>query len=887
MSSNNSQLSRETVSLLQHIELNKAGWWDKTIHRLVIAVVWIMNEPPNIEDIQWELKTTFKLSLSLSKLNSVLSSLKTQKMVIRLPSDTYRIAPEQRVLFEQDIATSEEVEIKAKETFFKLIAKVSEKLESDEVWNIFEHDFLAPLIKQVGANAYRLVAGEKMSIDESLADKFLTSFPPEFHTKLRTLVASFIDPKNKEVCAHISRMLHARFCVEASGLPEGVLEKLNSSIGKQIHFRMFVDTNFLFSLLELHENPSNDSAKELLDLISQLKGKPHIELVISPATIEEAKSSIAYTMAQLDGLPAGHNFSQAALQAKFSGMAIRFLTERIRRNGMLTPKDWFQPYLNNFLTIARNKDIEIFNEKLDRYSTRQDVVDDILVVREYEKKRPEYMRKSYQKIEHDIVLWHLVNDKRPAYIESPLDVKDWILTVDFRFIGFDEHKQKLSQSKVPICIHPTAFIQFLQFWVPRTKEFEEAMLGSLRLPFLFQEFDAEGEKTSLKILKGIGLFADSEELSQDTITHVMFNDALRSRLKTEQADETEIALIRDALVEEMKHLAEDEAQKAENLKKEILKRNSELSTLYEQKDEAERRNAQTKKEKEEAESLANQELAKQADEIAAMKAQLLKTEALANEKLSSQKAELATMNARLQEMEDAEYQRNIMKIEAQAKREQRKFLYTYLFYIVGVIFFTVLSAWEIVKILPGYAKILGTIPTMGFMAIITFVLGHLILEHSICRSPNIERLMIFQQLKLVRKILWGVVVLGFILGVGGNIYANYIQKNLDAERSSPPKTKSKASQPAPQHDTDIIDIKHDGPNTKKKPERRTRRFTLTPRTLVALTRQDSVAAQLTLIVMLLKTTGTAMSHKIGRNDLCPCESGINYLKYWLIAVLCW
>jgi hypothetical protein len=131
--------------------------------------------------------------------------------------------------------------------------------------------------------------------------------------------------------------------------------------------------------------------------------------------------------------------------------------------------------------------VELFNEKLDDYSTRQDVVDDIHVVFKYEEKLPPAKRKSYPKVAHDMVLWHFVNDKRSAYIESPIDASDWILTVDFRLIGFDEHKQKRSGSKVPLCIHPTSLIQLLQFWVPRTKEFEEAMLGSLRLPFLFQD----------------------------------------------------------------------------------------------------------------------------------------------------------------------------------------------------------------------------------------------------------------------------------------------------------------------------------------------------------------------------------------------------------------
>ncbi len=766
MSKNNSLLPKEAVALVQHIELNKAGWSDKAVHRLVLASVWLANEPPDLGAIQESLKSTFKLLLATNKLTSALESLESKQMLLRLPSDTYRIPEDQRVVFEKEIAASEKAEQEVKESFWKLVVEIDEGLEPKTVWAAFEHEFLGPLIKQVGANAYRLVAGEKMTADKALVDHFLKPFPATVHRKLRTLVTTFLDPAKPEVCVHISRMLHARFCVEASGLPEDVLAKLNASIGKQIRFQMFVDTNFLFSLLELHENPSNAAAQELRELVRHLNGNPRIDLFITPETIEEAKSSIAHTKGQLNGLPSGHNFTQAALQGGFSGMAIRFLTERLRRNGKLTAEEWFDPYLNDFVPIARGKGVELFNEKLDGYSTRQDVVDDIHVVFKFEERLPENKRKSYAKVAHDMVLWHFVNDKRPAYVESPIDATSWILTVDFRLIGFDEHKQKHSKSKVPLCIHPTSLIQLLQFWVPRTKEFEEAMLGSLRLPFLFQDFDVEAEKTSLKILKGIGRFDGSEELSQDTITHVMFNDGLRSRLQTEHLEEAEVVLIRDALVEEMRLRAEDEASKAKALEAEVLKRDSDIAALANQKRAIEEENAQTKRAKEEADEAARLALA-------------------------SQGAELGDVKTRLQAMEEVELRRVEKEQEDLVEREKKAALFTYLAFLTVVIGFSAVGAWQAAKRLPWYTKILGAIPTSGLVAIFTFVLGHLLLEFSICRRPAISKLWPFRQVKRFRKFLWVIVILGFLFGVGGNIYATWIQKNLDTEISSPPLAETK------------------------------------------------------------------------------------------------
>lgn len=622
MSANSSLLPREVVAMVQHIELNKAGWWDKAVQRLVLAAIWLENGPPDVIAIQKSLNSTFKLSLSTAKLTTILEALQSSQLLIILPQKTYRIPQEKRAAFEREIAESEQAENEAEKSFRELILKLDEGLDSQTVWADFENKFLGPLIKQVGANAYRLVVGEKMTADKALVDDFLKPFPKDLHNKLRELVADFLDPKKPEVCGHISRMLHARFCVEASGLSESVLQKLNVSVGKQVQFYIFIDTNFLFSILELHENPSNIAAQELLELFARLNGNPRIKLFITPDTIEEAKASISFTKELLKDLPSGGNFTNAALRGGFSGMATRFFVERNKRSGNLSASDWLDPYLNDFLTISRSKGVELFNEKLDNYSNRQDVIDDINEILKHQEGLPENKRKTYAKVKHDMVLWHFVDDKRAAYVESPIDATYWILTVDFRFISFDDHKKRNSQPKVPLCIHPTSLIQLLQFWVPRTKEFEEAMLGSLRLPFLFQDFDIEGEKISLKIMKDLGRFDGSEGFTQETIANVMLNEGLRARIKTETQKESEIELVRDALVEEMKQRSEAVAAKAQALEREVQVRDSRLTSLAEEKRVAEEQIVHAKKEKEEADEAARMVLANQGGELEEMKRRL-------------------------------------------------------------------------------------------------------------------------------------------------------------------------------------------------------------------------------------------------------------------------
>lgn len=737
-------LSKELTMLVQHIELNRSGWQDKTIQKLVIGMVWLTDCPPCVEKIQDILKQECFLTLGLDKINSVLSGLIKDKLLIRLPDGTYRIPDSQRKKFEQEIKKIERVEREAREVFFTMAEELRLGLDIQSLWSLFETKFLTPLIKEVGASTFELIMGKEIPMDKNLIERFLSNFRQESRPYIKNLVTDYLDSKKEKVRAHISRMLHARFCVEACGLPEAIIQKVNETVGKQTVFRILVDTNFLFSLLELHENPSNDAARVLLKLISQLKSNIRVELLILPRTIVEAKSSIISAKERILGIPVGNNFTKAAIEYGFSGMIQKYFLENQRRGGKLTVGEWFEPYLRDIVAIARGKGIEIIDENIDPYSIRQDVIDDILNVMEFEKKYDENKRKSYKKVEHDMILWHFVKDRRDGYIESPIDARDWILTVDYRFIGFDEFKQKQSHTGVPLCLHPTSLIQFLQFWVPRTKEFDEAMLGSMRLPFLFQEFDADGENISLKILKGVGRFNGRDDLPANTITRIILNEGLRSRLQSEPPKdaEAEIVLIRDALIEESNARAEAEASKVLQLKGELQVTEVKLNTITSQQ-------------------------INQGKEIAELKKRIVDGE--------SQVATLNEENIRLKNV----------AAHADEVEKQRHATVHYLGLLVIIIAISIGAGWVSSHLFSTWAKIFGPLVIEIFIAILFFIASHLLLEFGIRKNQSMISIWPLRIITKFRKWLWTIVVSGLVIGVISGLYVYRVQNNLNGIFKSP------------------------------------------------------------------------------------------------------
>ena len=158
--------------------------------------------------------------------------------------------------------------------------------------------------------------------------------------------------------------------------------------------------------------------------------------------------------------------------------------------------------------------------------------------------------KSYEQIWHDVLLWYFIFDKRPAQVESVIDADVLGITIDYSLIGFDSYKRRGDIPGTPVFVHPATLIQLFQFFVPLDEEFESAILDTMRMPFLLQEFDPASERTTVRILARMSRFENIDDLSPETIRRILENEILRDKLENAENAEMDVQLIREALIEE-------------------------------------------------------------------------------------------------------------------------------------------------------------------------------------------------------------------------------------------------------------------------------------------------------------------------------------------------
>lgn len=544
-------LSPELLSIVQHTELNNAAWWDRTIQRLIVTVLWFSGEPLTFDQIGIAARRDYALDIDRRRLKAQLEVMcRTQTQVVCLASGSYKLTEQYKKEYETEIAKAQAVQDAARIQFCQLISQLCAGLDCSEVWPEFLKRFFEPYIREFGAHIYRLISDGEPMLPLHKLDTFLDSYPDVEREGLREALTRFLHPKEAAAREFVLRSLNAYFFVEAGCLSERVVQNLSKAIKRNATFRVYVDTNVLLYLLGLKEDDFA-TALSVVDLIERLNGRVSIKLYVLPITIDETKRVISAAQQELRGVRVTEALARAAISAGLDGIAKRYVIEASQRSTGIDAEAYFGHYLSDLTTVIKTRGAELANVNLDRLKMQNAVIDDILGQQAFEEKRYKERAKTYPVLEHDVTMWHYVSGLRPSRLESPLEASSWILTLDRRLLAFDSYKRDQNGGSVPICMHPATFIQLLQFWLPRSAQFEEALLGSMGLPF-FQEFDSASEHVTLRILKQLGRFEDVARLPEEAARKILVNDAMRQKLATSDIEEeAEIKLIKDAFIAQL------------------------------------------------------------------------------------------------------------------------------------------------------------------------------------------------------------------------------------------------------------------------------------------------------------------------------------------------
>lgn len=556
---------RSIESLVTHIELHQAGWWNRVVNRLIVASIWFSERSLSSEEIINDLLEA-KIPVLRDTIAKEITVLCDRAVIICLPNNTYKLSECARKDIFEDVAENNRVIKEAKSYFLQLLLEISPSLtdNAEEIWEKFNVTVLRPLLEEMGASTFYLVSGERGTIDSSnVITSFLKPFSSDIRKALREVIIQFINPSKQDVRSYILRLVNINLCLMAGNLSQRDIQSIIQAMENPPAFDVYVDTNFIFSAIGLHKSQANDAVESLLAMVKELPARIQIRFIILPHTLREAEHAIMRCIEQYEMVRYRDNIVSSLQDTDCIQFAKQFKKACEEVGISSNSNEYYREYLQNLRIILENKGIVYSEADLGQY--RQDLrvinaTDELLKQDQVTKLWKDSGRTSweYDVIEHDMLLWHYVSDLRPPRVDSPLNAKHWIVTSDYhRLIRFDKSRLGDLPSAIPVCIVPLSLIQMWQFWIPRSDKFEQTLIGSLRLPFFMQEFDGEAERLTMDIVHALVRQDKAAELPPQTIQKMLTDKAMRQRFIIAKTKEDKQEIVRDYLATENARLTHE------------------------------------------------------------------------------------------------------------------------------------------------------------------------------------------------------------------------------------------------------------------------------------------------------------------------------------------
>lgn len=492
------------------------------------------------------LTADFSVNTHPSVVAQAIASLVHSGDLIPSGQDEFMIAMTTSDRLANELAAHEENERAVKERFVSTMAKYCPTLDANHAWGRLNALVIAPRVQAMGAKVYTLIRsnGNGSIIDEEFVRELLEEFPADLRADISKGIIEFLDPTVAAIRQFLLSRMTANFCVDACGLHRDSIAKLTLTKGQRAELAIIIDTNFLFSVLDIHDNPANESAARLYTLLTNLSNQVKVKFYVLPETLDEARIVLRQQFERVRGLSISPNIVTVGLQY-ISGVISRYLREVGAKATAKRAEEYFRPFIDNLVAVVQGKNIEVLRTDSDKLSSSGQFIDDLNSQLAFEQANYGARAKTYEQLKHDLLLWHTTKNRRGPAIDSPIDAKTWTVTIDYRLIGFDRHK--IGTKAVPLCIHPVSLVQLLQFWIPRTPELEAAVIDGFRLPFFTQNFDAKSEQITLQILTSLSRFEDSSNLSIETIEKIVVSEAVRSKIANAPDVEREVKIVQEAI----------------------------------------------------------------------------------------------------------------------------------------------------------------------------------------------------------------------------------------------------------------------------------------------------------------------------------------------------
>lgn len=520
----------KVYAISKHVELRTKGWWDDAVRRATEYELYVINGGLSDTTLFKKVNETLGSSVDRSTFSENLQ-IAAKKERLYESNDKYYLTE----TAEASLRTSEEAAKKigdyCKNKYEQVIAPIRRATSRVPEWEDFKVKVLYPLTKELGVHTLSFLKERTPPPSNRTLDDFVNGFSSDVQDKLKKACIDFLDPNDPTIRSLVHGYLNHYMLISSSALDRKTLENLRTSINGAPEFNILVDTNVIFSLLNLHKNPSNDAVQSFVELASKSQDIK-VNLYALEATVQEALRTLEAVKEDFSGMTPQNIATAAVKHGDVSGLPGRFY-EVAATSGGMDAEIYFSRYALKLRTLLAGHSVQIIDEDIATYKANTSFQQKVSDWMSFEEGRAKPRARG--KVLHDVLAMEYVRLQRTGTEPTLPTAKWWFLTADQVLQNY-ERRGLQGSPHPPKCINPAEMLQILRFWVPLNENLEKALVGGIRMPFSFFSYDAQAEVVSTAIIKRISKEAQITDFPQDLADELLADQALRETIGFSEAD---------------------------------------------------------------------------------------------------------------------------------------------------------------------------------------------------------------------------------------------------------------------------------------------------------------------------------------------------------------
>lgn len=507
---------------------------------------------------------------------------KSKEGVLKLNSDEIKKFRDEKLKIQE-----------VREARFKLFKEHIEKIavtkdyaidetEISSLWEIFR-TFIYDCYLTHGKYAVDSLTSGENEYDESvkrLVKKYVKEAKSEELGKiLKKYIRIYPEIIDSNILEYLRGLAYKTEAFYSLGLSQKEYDKLYEKL--KFNWTIFVDTNFIYSILDLTNNPEKEASKFLLELGTELG----IKFMYIPKTYQElnAKQNDFDKYLNKDLLPS--QIRALLKSGKLDSFAESYYGKLLEdRENTSHPSE----IIFHAQNIMKERKLVIYNSKFESLNKKEEYLKDqesafntyselLDGVRISKGLRPKG-RKDPRKLEHDIFLREAILHLRSDDVSSINNAQFFGVTLDLTLIKFDldQLKRKFKETTIiPTFFKPSLLLKKLLKQAPlKTKEnYLRAFISTISTPAIDENKHlSKVAIRSLKYFHNMGI--DNEKLILDCLKDELF-------LKTFESKESDVNELEVFMESEINKQISIKTEKIEELEEILTKKDKRINKVSE------------------------------------------------------------------------------------------------------------------------------------------------------------------------------------------------------------------------------------------------------------------------------------------------------------------